>query len=54
MTRLITAVTVALLPFIGTSLGALAVFFVKGGLNHRLKPVLSGLSAGILAAPARH
>ncbi len=50
MTRLFTAVTVALLPFIGTSLGALAVFFVKGGLNHRLKPVLSGLSAGIMTA----
>ena len=50
MTRLFTAVTVALLPFIGTSLGALAVFFVKGGLYHRLKPVLSGLSAGIMTA----
>lgn len=50
MTRLFTAVTVALLPFIGTSLGALAVFFVKGGLNHRLKPVLSGLSTGIMTA----
>lgn len=50
MTRLFTAVTVALLPFIGTSLGALAVFFVKSGLNHRLKPVLSGLSAGIMTA----
>ena len=50
MTRLFTAVTVALLPFIGTSLGALAVFFVKGGLKHRLKPVLSGLSAGIMTA----
>lgn len=50
MTRLITAVTVALLPFIGTFLGALAVFFVKGGLNHRLRPVLSGFSAGIMAA----
>lgn len=50
MTRLFTAVTVALLPFIGTSLGALAVFFVKGGLNRRLKPVLSGLSAGIMTA----
>ena len=50
MTDLSTAATIALLPFAGTSLGALAVFFMKRAPKSRLKRCLSGLAAGIMTA----
>lgn len=50
MTLYSTAVTAALLPFLGTALGALAVFFLKGAPSRRLNVMLTGFAAGIMMA----
>ena len=39
-----------LLPFIGTSLGAACVFFMRGELNALLQRALTGFAAGVMAA----
>lgn len=37
-------------PFIGTSLGAACVFFLRGGMSIRLRNALSGFAAGVMVA----
>lgn len=39
-----------ILPFIGTSLGALCVFFTKKGFNCRFKRAICGFAAGVMIA----
>ncbi len=39
-----------LIPFIGTSLGAACVFFLKGDLGGRMRKGLSGFAAGIMVS----
>ena len=39
-----------LIPFIGTSLGAACVFFLKGKIHDSLKKVLTGFAAGIMVS----
>ncbi len=39
-----------LLPFVGTTLGAACVFFMKGEMNHIVQKVLSGFAAGVMTA----
>ena len=39
-----------LLPFVGTSLGAALVFFMKGGMSRRLQRILTGFAAGVMVA----
>ena len=39
-----------LLPFLGTSLGAGCVFFLKRGMNPLLQRALTGFAAGVMAA----
>ena len=39
-----------LLPFIGTMLGAMLVFILKGEMNHKIKIILYGLASGIMMA----
>ena len=39
-----------LLPFLGTALGAMGVFFLKGTAHHRLQQRLSGFAAGVMTA----
>ena len=39
-----------LIPFLGTSLGAALVFFMKKELNLRLQNMLSGFAAGVMVA----
>ena len=39
-----------LLPFIGTSLGAACVFFMRGELNALLQRALTGFAAGVMVA----
>lgn len=41
---------VLLLPFIGTSLGAMGVFFLKSGLSDNVRKGLSGFAAGVMTA----
>lgn len=50
MTLCLTAVIVALLPFTGTALGALAVFFLKRNLSPAPKAMLNNFAAGIMTA----
>ena len=38
------------LPFIGTVLGSVFVFFLKGGMNRTLQRVLTGFAAGVMVA----
>ena len=38
------------IPFLGTSLGAACVFFLKGDLGGRLRKALSGFAAGIMVS----
>ena len=38
------------IPFVGTSLGAGCVFFVKGKLNLRLQRIFTGFAAGVMVA----
>ena len=39
-----------LLPFLGTSLGAACVFFMRGAMNHTLQRALTGFAAGVMVA----
>lgn len=39
-----------LVPFLGTTLGAAAVFFVKGKLNRQFQRALTGFAAGVMVA----
>jgi len=39
-----------LLPFLGTSLGAGCVFFIKSGLNRAVQRSLTGFAAGVMVA----
>lgn len=39
-----------LLPFIGTTIGAMLVFFLKEEINYKLKTILYGLASGIMIA----
>ena len=42
--------SVVLLPFLGTTLGAGLVFFLKDGMNRNLQRTLSGFAAGVMVA----
>lgn len=44
------AVSTILLPFLGTSIGAGLVFFMKSGLNQRLQRILTGFASGVMVA----
>lgn len=44
------AVSAILLPFLGTSVGAALVFFMKGALNQRIQRILTGFAAGVMVA----
>ncbi len=39
-----------IIPFIGTTLGAFCVFFIKKDLNSRLNYILNGFAAGVMIA----
>lgn len=39
-----------LVPFLGTTLGAACVFFVKGGLKKQVQSAFAGIAAGVMAA----
>lgn len=39
-----------LIPFIGTSLGAMCVFFMKSRINLKLQKALTGFAAGVMVA----
>ena len=39
-----------MVPFLGTTLGASAVFFVKGKLNRQFQRALTGFAAGVMVA----
>ena len=39
-----------LLPFLGTSLGAGCVFFIKSGLNRAVQRALTSFAAGVMVA----
>lgn len=38
------------IPFVGTSLGAACVLFMKGGLNQKVQKALAGFAAGVMVA----
>lgn len=38
------------IPFLGTSLGAAMVFFLKDGMSDRVRKVLTGFAAGVMVA----
>lgn len=40
----------ALIPFIGTAAGSACVFFMRGGLNTKVRSLLSAFAAGIMTA----
>jgi len=46
----IETVSAVLLPFLGTTLGAGMVFFMKGEMNRRLQRILTGFAAGVMVA----
>lgn len=39
-----------LIPFVGTSLGAAMVFFLKGQMSEKVQKVLTGFAAGVMVA----
>ena len=39
-----------LIPFLGTSLGAAGVFFMKDGMSQKLQRMLTGFAAGVMVA----
>lgn len=41
-----------IIPFLGTSLGAFLVFFMKGKLNETLEKILLGFAGGVMVAAA--
>ena len=44
------AVSAVILPFLGTSIGAGLVFFMKGAMNQKLQRILTGFAAGVMVA----
>jgi len=44
------AVSAVLLPFLGTTVGAGLVFFMKGAMNLRVQRILTGFAAGVMVA----
>ena len=44
------AVSAVILPFLGTTIGAGLVFFMKGALNQRVQRILTGFAAGVMVA----
>ena len=44
------AVSAVLLPFLGTTIGAGLVFFMKGAMNLKLQRILTGFAAGVMVA----
>ena len=38
------------IPFIGTTIGALCVYFIKKNFNHKLMLILNGFAAGVMIA----
>lgn len=50
MNDIIKAAIGVLLPFLGTSLGAAAVFFMKGEMNPKLQKALLGFASGVMIA----
>lgn len=41
---------IILLPFLGTTIGSAAVFFMKDGMNRTLQRILTGFAAGVMVA----
>ena len=39
-----------LIPFVGTSLGAAMVFFLKNSVSKKLQRILTGFAAGVMVA----
>lgn len=39
-----------LIPFLGTTLGAACVFFLRGSLNNKLQKILLGFASGVMVA----
>ena len=46
----IEAISAVLLPFLGTTIGAACVFFLKGKMNKTLQRSLTGFAAGVMVA----
>ena len=44
------AISAVLLPFLGTTIGAGFVFFMKGAMNIRLQRILTGFASGVMVA----
>lgn len=44
------ALSAVLLPFLGTTIGAGFVFFMKGAMNIRLQRILTGFASGVMVA----
>ena len=44
------AVSAVVLPFLGTTIGAGLVFFMKGAMNRRLQRILTGFASGVMVA----
>lgn len=44
------AVSAVILPFLGTTIGAGFVFFMKGAMNRRLQRILTGFASGVMVA----
>ena len=47
---LIEAASAVMLPFVGTTLGAACVYFLKGEMNRTLQRMLTGFAAGVMVA----
>lgn len=50
MTDTMKVIIGVLLPFLGTTLGAAAVFFMKGEMNPKLQKALLGFASGVMVA----
>ena len=46
----IEAISAVLLPFLGTTVGAACIFFLKGKMNQTLQRSLTGFAAGVMVA----
>ena len=46
----IEAISAVLLPFLGTTVGAACIFFLKGKINQTLQRSLTGFAAGVMVA----
>ena len=50
MTDTMKVIIGVLLPFLGTTLGAASVFFMKGEMNPKLQKALLGFASGVMIA----